>query len=70
MTYITILTKTCVVCGQGGSLQVWETDWERYRNGAYVQDAFPDLLPPAREQIIAGTHPACWVKIFGEDDDE
>jgi hypothetical protein len=49
-------------------LTIWEDDMARYLNGAYAQDAFPDLLAPIREQIISGTHPECWNEIFKDDD--
>jgi hypothetical protein len=39
-------------------------------NGAKVQDAFPTLSPALREQIITGTHPACWDEIFGDEDED
>lgn len=58
-----------MVCGSSGTLTVWEPDYQRYLAGAHVQDAFPDLMAPAREQIISGTHPECWTKIFGEDEE-
>jgi hypothetical protein len=32
--------------------------------GAYVQDAFPYLSAPEREQLISGTHPKCWDEMF------
>lgn len=68
--YITITTKKCVRCREGGTLIVWEDDYKRYVNGALIQDAFPDLVAPVREQIVTGTHPECWTELFGEDDGE
>lgn len=66
--YITISTKKCICCRQGGTLIVWEDDYNRYVNGALVQDAFPDLVAPVREQIVTGTHPECWIKLFSDED--
>lgn len=57
-------------CGSEGTMTVWEDDYQRYLNGAYIQEAFPDLLAPAREQIQSGTHPHCWEQIFGWNNDE
>lgn len=68
MTYVTITTKPCVVCKKHGIMQVWDRDYERFMNGALLQDAFPDLSAPIREQIHTGIHPECWVKLFGEDE--
>ena len=67
MSYVTMPLKPCKRCGKSGVISVWRTDYERYMAGALIQDAFPDLAPPAREMIQSGTHPACWLELFGED---
>lgn len=66
--YVAIQTKRCVRCRDYGNVTVWEDDYKRYINGALAQDAFADLLPPIREQIVSGTHPDCWLELFGDDD--
>lgn len=68
MSYKLYVTKDCPSCKKHGTLTIWEHDYTRYLNGANAQDAFPDLLAPIREQIISGTHPECWNKIFKDDD--
>ena len=70
MSYRTVITKRCMQCGQQGTMTVWEDDYQRYLNGAHIQDAFPDLLAPAREQILSGTHPQCWEEIFRDIEDD
>ena len=35
--------------------------------GAFVQDVPPEMPRPVREQLITGTHPACWTAAFGDD---
>lgn len=67
--YVQYVTKPCARCKHQGTLTLWADDLDRYLNGATVQDAFPDLHAPVREQIISGTHPECWITLF-EDDDE
>ena len=37
-----------------------------YEQGAFVQDAFPNLNIDEREQIISGTHPQCWDELFNK----
>lgn len=64
MSYKTYVTKDCPSCNKHGTLTIWEDDFTRYLNGATAEDAFPDILAPVREQIISGTHPECWNKIF------
>ena len=37
--------------------------------GAYIQDALPELDADKREQLITGTCPSCWTRMFGEERD-
>lgn len=67
MSYVAVPCKPCPRCGEAEVIRVWRTDYERYMAGALIQDAFPDLLPPMREMLQSGTHPACWLELFGED---
>lgn len=69
MSYVQYVTKDCPVCEARGYLTLWDDDIDRYLNGASVFEAFPDLLAPAREQIISGTHPKCWVKLIKDNDE-
>lgn len=70
MTVAVLLnTKPCIHCGKKGSVMVSGEGYLAYINGAFVQDAFPDLALDLREQIISGTHPACWQKMFGDIDE-
>ena len=70
MSYVTYSTKPCPVCKETSYMELWREDVERYRHGAFLQDAFPDLKPEVREMIHTGYHPACWDKVMGSDDDE
>jgi hypothetical protein len=65
-----LLTPTCFVCHQRGTVSVLTDDLRRYQEGALVQSAFPELTADLREQVINGTHPACWDKVFGTDEGE
>lgn len=68
-SYVQYVTKPCIKCKKQGTLTLWADDLDRYLNGALVQDAFPDLHAPIREQIISGTHPQCFVELFSPDDE-
>jgi hypothetical protein len=70
MSYTPFTTKPCPKCGKQSVINLWNTDYERYVAGALIQDAFPDLLQPMREMIQSGTHPQCWLEIFGENNGE
>lgn len=69
MSYVQYQTKMCIRCRQHGVVTLWADDLDRYLNGALAQDAFPDLLPPVREQIISGTHPKCFAELFEPDEE-
>ncbi len=62
---ITIETPPCVHCGDAGEVTVLLADYERRRAGAKIQEAYPGLAPALREQLMTGTHPACWTEMFG-----
>lgn len=70
-TMTTIRTTTCCHCQKGGTLEVPLAELKMYEGGALAQHAFRSLTPEQREQIINGTHAACWDAIFaGEEDEE
>lgn len=62
--------KPCMVCGKKAVIQVSLADLVRYQQGSFVQDVWPNWKPEERELIITGTHPECWNRIFGEDENE
>lgn len=67
----TVQTPACVVCGETSTMKLDDAALKRFHQGAFVQDAFPDLPADQREQLISGTHPACWESMFADlPDDE
>lgn len=68
---IIVKTKPCCVCNE---YEVWSLDRQlvdRWRGGENIQDVFPDMSAGEREQLITGTHAACWDKVFpGEGDND
>jgi hypothetical protein len=71
---VKVKTKPCIHCGQPGLIEMTGLTYSwgvsRLNQGAYIQEAFPSLSAEEREQIISGTHPACWNAIFGKEDEE
>ena len=71
---VEVKTKRCYHCGENGYIIMSQQDYligkKAYDNGAFVQDAFPNLSIDQREQIISGTHPQCWIELFGYDIEE
>lgn len=62
-------TKPCMVCHTASEVFLPEAGYAAWVGGMFVQDAFPHLDADQREQLITGTHPACWTELFGEDDE-
>lgn len=60
------LTRRCCVCGEGGELDLPPAGLHAWSDGAYVQDAFPNLPADLREQLVSGTHPACWDELYAD----
>ena len=40
-------------------------DYWDWKDGAFVQDAFPYLSAEVREMLISGICPSCWNNMFG-----
>lgn len=57
---ITIPTPECWYCQKSGSLTVSAKSYSKFQNGTLVQEVFPDLSAPLREQLKTGVHPECW----------
>lgn len=60
---------SCLNCHKDYSLEVLAEDVIKYKNGAFVQDAFPYLSADERELLISKTCGACFDEMFGEDED-
>lgn len=66
-------TKVCTMCGKRDELLLTTLEYYRYvTRGDLAQVAMPDRPADFREQLISGTHPACWEALFGgfEDDED
>lgn len=69
------VTPTCPFCGKKGNVVLNEEQIQKhvaYSRGEirFIQDAFPELSAPVREQIKTGIHPQCWDEAFSDMDDE
>lgn len=69
------ITPTCPFCGKKGNVVLNEEQISKhvaYTKGEirFIQDAFPELSAPVREQLKTGIHPECWDNAFGDDEDE
>lgn len=64
---IAVETPRCIVCDHGGVMTIRKQAYEDWQNGTFIQDAFPELSPGQREQLMTGIHPTCFTT-FGEED--
>jgi hypothetical protein len=59
------VTPDCECCGKSSIVMLPRIRFERWQSGQLVQDVFPDLSVDLRELLLYGTHPACWVVMYG-----
>ena len=64
-----LVTPPCMVCGEAGEILLDAEQAERYntlyvQQGQFIQNALPTLSAGQREQIINGTHPECFDRLF------
>ena len=60
----TVLTIVCPFCGEQTIVEVPNDGIEKRRNGALMQDAFPNLSTEKRETLISGLCLKCQEKSF------
>lgn len=64
MSNVTVQCPPCIVCGTASVMTLSSVGVENYKQGMFVQQAFPELSAPEREVLISGTHPECWDRLF------
>lgn len=65
---ITTGTNNCYHCGIKNQILLYTEDLDKYRDGAFIQDAFPYLNADDREIIQTGIHSECWNAMFSKED--
>lgn len=60
---------TCTVTKQEYSVEVDHSGWQKWQNGAMIQDALPDLTGSEREFLLNGTTPAEWDSMFAPEEE-
>ncbi len=75
----TVKTGICMLCGKPGHLVIDDTAiakrakaWQRlpFNLRPLIQSYLPELTPGQREQLMSGSHEACFDKAFPDEDDE
>lgn len=64
-----IICVECPRCNQMSEVSAPVDGYRRWQEGAFIQDALPDLTADEREILISGICTECWKNIFGEDDE-
>lgn len=64
------LTSSCFVCGCVSLIELPAAAAAALSAGAPAQSLLPEMPRQEREQLISGTHSACWAAAFGDSDDE
>lgn len=63
------VSVTCWQCRRKYVLLVSESGYDRWRAGAFIQDALPELSAEERELLISKTCDPCFNEMFPEDED-
>jgi hypothetical protein len=61
-----VLTIRCFKCNGVNTLSVPKSGIDKYKQGAHIQEAFPELSSDEREMMLSGLCPACFAELFGE----
>ena len=66
-TETVIIHTTCPCCGTLNNIHALGSQFNAWRAGALVQDAFPDLSTADRESLISGLCLNCQAIFFNEE---
>lgn len=64
-----LITKTCPYCERRYQRTFPTDGYYAWKNGALVQEAFPNETADAREFLMTGICPECFDSMGGDDDD-
>jgi hypothetical protein len=56
--------NNCYECRESNIITVDAQALANWKNGMFIQDAFPNLTVGEREIILTGIHDVCWNKMF------
>jgi hypothetical protein len=63
-THKTFITPPCIMCHKTGTVFANVDGITKWRAGTPMQHALPELSDDEREQLINGTHPDCYERLF------
>jgi hypothetical protein len=62
------IERQCPSCGKSTILTVNNDDYQAWKSGKLIQDAFPYLNTQQRETLLSGFCGPCWDNLFEEND--
>ena len=65
-----IQSKQCPTCKHSIRIEIKEEDYQKWKNGVLIQNAFPYLSEDQLERLITGYHDSCWDDLFPEEEEE
>lgn len=65
----TVVRVRCPTCLSEDAVVVPTEGFKRWRNGALIQRALPELTADLRERLISGTCQPCWTLLCEEADE-
>ena len=67
---VTPVRLLCRICSQQQEVIAPVAGLMAWEEGAFIQDAMPELSAGDREMLISQTCDDCWHMMFGDDEDE
>tara|TARA_Y100001936_G_C15920077_1_gene583530 strand:+ start:207 stop:437 length:231 start_codon:yes stop_codon:yes gene_type:complete len=67
---VTTVRLLCRICSQQQEIIAPVSGLMAWEEGAFIQDALPELSAGDREMLISQTCDDCWRMMFGDDEDE
>lgn len=64
------MTAYCTRCGHPKTVACTDEQYARFRGGALIQTAMPDVPAEQRELLLSGICGDCWKEVFREEDEE
>jgi len=62
-----MITSTCRMCRKEAKIKVAVEDFEEWKEGKLIQEAFPYLAVSEREQLISNICGPCFDKMFEDE---
>lgn len=63
-------TLPCMACGMPSLVELDLEKVQAWKRGALIQNVWPEKTTNERELLLTGTHPGCWDRMFGTEDQE